>query len=282
MLSAQEIVLEYACPAAGAVTATMMFAAPAKDVWRASQQGSLGSLNPTPWAVMLGNCCGWVTYGILVHNYFVYFANAPGFLLSIWFNLKAVQLQYASARTTALRRSMVQAMATEPQSNNYAKLVWEVTTQQVPAPVAQETLVLGMAILWLGVLSAITLGRSWSQETKELIVGITVNCNLVFFYGAPLSTIWTVLSTRSSATIHRPTLLTNTANGAFWCAYGLAVLDPFIAVPNGLGAALGVIQVLLCLLFPRKVTDSPTEENVEVAPMTDNDDDDDASPTESP
>ena len=35
--------------------------------------GRLGDLNPTPWAVMLGNCCGWVTYSILINNLFVFF-----------------------------------------------------------------------------------------------------------------------------------------------------------------------------------------------------------------
>jgi solute carrier family 50 protein (sugar transporter) len=39
----------------------------------------------------------------------------------------------------------------------------------------------------------------------------------------------------------------------FWCAYGIAVFDMFIAVPNGLGALLGVIQMFLCLVFPRRI-----------------------------
>ena len=40
-------------------------------------------------------------------------------------------------------------------------------------------------------------------------------------------------------------------NGALWLTYGYVVSDPFIAVPNGFGAALGIVQVALCLLFPR-------------------------------
>jgi hypothetical protein len=47
-------------------------------------------------------------------------------------------------------------------------------------------------------------------------------------------------------------MITNTLNGSFWTAYGLAVLDPFIYCPNGLGAALGVVQTVLILVFPRK------------------------------
>jgi hypothetical protein len=62
-----------------------------------------------------------------------------------------------------------------------------------------------------------------------------------------------VLKTKNSSTIHIPTIFTNTANGVFWAAYGVAILDPFIAVPNALGAGLGVIQHLLCMMFPRSI-----------------------------
>ena len=41
-------------------------AAPFKDVCRAVSCGTLGSLNPTPWAAMTGNCCGWVAYSYLI------------------------------------------------------------------------------------------------------------------------------------------------------------------------------------------------------------------------
>lgn len=30
------------------------------------KQGSLGDLNPTPWAVMTGNCTGWIVYSFLL------------------------------------------------------------------------------------------------------------------------------------------------------------------------------------------------------------------------
>jgi hypothetical protein len=44
----------------------------------------------------------------------------------------------------------------------------------------------------------------------------------------------------------------NTLNGTLWFIYGLVLSDPFIWVPNGAGAALGVLQTSLRLLIPRK------------------------------
>ena len=37
--------------------------------------------------------------------------------------------------------------------------------------------------------------------------------------------------------------------------------DPFIYVTNGLGAILGIVQIVLCLLFPRKIDDEPAIAN---------------------
>merc|ERR1719350_2249645 len=43
---------------------------------------------------MTGNCIGWVTYSFLIQDYFVFLANAPGIIISIWLNFGAVKLQY--------------------------------------------------------------------------------------------------------------------------------------------------------------------------------------------
>lgn len=40
--------------------------APVRDVNRALDRGTLGSLNPTPWAVMTANTTAWVIYSYLI------------------------------------------------------------------------------------------------------------------------------------------------------------------------------------------------------------------------
>jgi solute carrier family 50 protein (sugar transporter) len=221
-------------------------------------QGHLGSLNPTPWAFMLGNTFGWVTYGILKdRNLFIFFANAPGFLMSVWLNLQATKLQYAESRnrlmdTTTERTSMNPTLDTE-----------EAEAAAKPSTLTQERYVVFMVVIWMMLVSFICFA-DLSNQMDLRIIGTADNINLVFFYGAPLSTIYTVLKQRSAATIHVPTMLTNTANGSFWAAYGVAVLDPFIAVPNAIGALLGLIQIVLCLLFPRnpKTTTTTTTTSI--------------------
>ena len=43
---------------------------------------------------MLGNTIGWLAYSFVTDNLFVFFANAPGLLISIFLNVGAMKLQY--------------------------------------------------------------------------------------------------------------------------------------------------------------------------------------------
>ena len=233
---------------------------------------------------MLGNTFGWITYSILINDLFVFFGNAPGFLMAFWLNLQAAKMQYESFQSQEMRNlivcelenrtSLCQSGTETPaaaldedasiaddrdpeqqrkrQISETESIVRGVVAPKKFAPAPHETLVMLNVLVWLALVSLIGFALRLSDRAKETIIGVSVNLNLVVFYGAPLSTIWTVLTTQSSSSIHVRTMLTNTFNGIFWAAYGIAISDLFIAVPNSLGAALGAIQFVLCFLFPRR------------------------------
>ena len=250
-----------------------MFAAPVFDLKKAIQNHDLGTLNPTPWGFMLGNCIGWVMYALMKSDVWIFVGNLPGFLLSVWLNMGAIKLLYEGHHSTELRKSLVtflQEEAVRDEKNDsetkspsskkdWASDFWNVTSQSTPAPTRHENLVMTMVFLWTCIASVIAFARtSISEDTQQLIVGITVNIILVFFYGAPLSTIFRILKDRNTATIHIPTMILNTLNGTFWMSYGFAVNDYFVYVPNALGALLGGVQIILCLVIPRKVNQDET------------------------
>jgi solute carrier family 50 (sugar transporter) len=118
-------------------------------------------------------------------------------------------------------------------------------------PPEHDYRVMAMSLLWIVTFSVIGFGDAISTTSKELIVGTITNLCLVFFYGAPLSSIAIVLRTHNTATLHVPTMFTNTASSVFWGVYGLAVFDYFVMVPNLVGAALGLSQIVLYLTYPR-------------------------------
>jgi solute carrier family 50 protein (sugar transporter) len=273
------------------IAANFMFAAPLKSVRTAISLGTLGSLNPTPWAFMTGNCIGWVTYSYLINNIFLLLANVPGLILSVWLNMAAAKLQYCDRISQNMRSSFVQLLDANRKSfrisreerlalgedddehetaenttqqpprptltndihtfTNLRKMALDITIQKSSIPAPHEKVVVIIVAFWITLISILYFLRLTIDQWK-LIIGFIVNINLLFFYGAPLSTIYTVLTTRDSSSIHRPTMLLNTANAVFWTAFGFGVLDWFIIVPNGLGAILGFVQMVLRMVVPSR------------------------------
>lgn len=267
-------------------------------------------------------------YGILKQNLFIFIANAPGFLLSIWYVSQGVKILYAKQfysiqyqenitytiqnyknqqkehnddlrnlinsidnddnnddnndeddnkkkidvenqqenntispienllrhiqNTTIDRTSIygvnnIKMNQTETPSSSTTNIF-----ETIPPPKQYELGLLTISTIWLIIITIISFTKQFSHNTNELIVGFAVNVNVMFFYGAPLSTIFIVLSTYESSSIHRPTMILNTINGTFWCIYGIATTDWFLTIPNGLGTLSGIVQIILCLLFPRK------------------------------
>ena len=276
--STEYILLDLLCPSLGVILATLTFAAPVTSLRDRLNKGSLGDLNPTPWAVMTGNCAGWIAYSYLTHDLFVLFANVPGLLVSMWLNLGAIKLQYRTAynahymhyceqqqqtRSRVLRRHprrlLVGHTSTstasnddhDPQNNDH-EYMCDIDIEPIPSTVPHERKVLWVLLFWLVVCSAVAHIQPLTNYQREQIVGYVVNLNLCFFYFAPLTTMVEVCRTQSSASIHRPTTLMTCLNSFFWLAYGLAVTDPFIYVPNGVGLGFGLVQALLLCLYSSK------------------------------
>lgn len=304
-ISVAEIILKYVCPGVGAIICQLMWTAPLKSIRNARRKGTLGDLNPMPWAVMTGNCIGWVAYSFLIKNLFVFFGNATGFIISLWLNMNASKLLYheyynynhqkAIAKHDSIVNSDYGNNSTENGNTKKVEIIVLTEEEQRISTVAtssqdisysdesgnnmdteilavnkiiqkdrqneckHEMLFLSMVTFWI-TLFVLIIFIPTTMKQKQLVVGVAVNINLCFFYGAPLSTILHVLKNKHSNSIHRQTMIMNTLNGLFWCAYGIYRMDLFIVVPNGLGALLGFIQGFLCLIFPRNHNHNTTGE----------------------
>jgi len=253
---------------------SLMFAAPVKDLREALGTGSLGNLRPLPWAFMTGNCFGWCAYGYYTRDPFVLAANVPGLILSLWLNIGAIKLQYYETVVLVKEKSFAVQQheekwdagdATEDPftEGNFARRNslsslhnvngsedGDMDDMSLLVASPHERAFFRMLFAWAVVL--VWVGWILPPSHPAEIVGLIVNVNLVFFYGAPLQAIAQVVSSQSSDVIHRPTMYMNYANTSFWVAYGCARKDPIIAVPNALGLLLGLLQGILCLVYPRR------------------------------
>ncbi len=250
----QTIVFEYLCPVGGCFLASSVFAAPIHDLNQALARGSLGSLNTTPWAVMTGNCLGWCAYSYYTNDPFVLASNLPGLILSLWLNIGACKLQYL-AQIRAIPNFQDSLDDNEPETAHQKPMFSQRLTSS-----PQDEVLFGILGLWAVVLVSVRWLNSLLEQhlfsvwEPQSVIGLIVNINLIFFYGAPLQTMKLVLETRSSDTIHTPTVTRNVVNAIFWMSYGLARADPVIYGPNGVGLLLGLAQVALCWIYPKRTT----------------------------
>lgn len=301
----QEIIFEYVCPSLGCLLAAAVFAAPIHDLNQALRRGSLDSLNTVPWCVMTGNCLGWCAYAYYTKDPFVLASNLPGLILSLWLNIGACKLQYLgqidASRSHDLNEN-IDEDCTEPEESiphkkgstlSKQKSFTSKTTNSThnlslnSSP--QDVLLLRVLCGWAFVLVCVGwLDGLWKQVgayyEPQKVVGVLVNINLVFFYGAPLQTMKIVLASKSADSIHTPTVTRNVTNAIFWMSYGLARKDIIIYGPNGVGLVLGLVQCVLCCLFPKRgskgsmlaVPQSESEYTFELTSVSYSDTDDDA------
>jgi solute carrier family 50 protein (sugar transporter) len=251
--------------------------APIQDLRKALLNHSLGALNPFPWVMMSGNCLGWVVYGYYTHDPFVVAGNVPGLILSIWLNSGASKLQYyelAKQGTDHVRRLQneehwdaanndddVDGLSISSAISNMNSM------SESLIMVPQERALLRILVAW----ASLVLWVGWLTDASgaSTVIGIVVNINLIFFYGAPLQNIQTVISTGNSESMHVPTMVTSTLNTLFWAGYGVARRDAIILLPNGVGLLLSLLQFFLVVTYPRK-----TRANHE--PLTQEEEDDEA------
>ncbi|KAG1680971.1 hypothetical protein FOA52_009930 [Chlamydomonas sp. UWO 241] len=216
MADMQTIILQTVVPAAGAVISTVMYASPLPTVYKASVNRAIGDINPIPFCVTIANTLIWLVYGLLKHDPFITTPNTPGVAMALWATVMAYGLADDKVRSQLRNILLLQAIC---------------------LPV-------------MGVATAFFLA---GDTTAQLgLWGLAGNVVCITMYASPLSTMGEVIKTRNSASILVPLTITTLLNASLWTAYGLAIVDPYVFIPNGLGSVLACGQLALTMAFPAR------------------------------
>ncbi|KAG2445336.1 hypothetical protein HYH02_008801 [Chlamydomonas schloesseri] len=215
MGSSGNVLLDTVVPGMGAVISILMYLSPLKAVLKAQREKHLGDLNPIPFSIAIANCIAWLGYGLLKKDPFVCAPNAPGVLIGTFMSITAHGMADEAAKQR-IRFVVCLAAGIFP---------------------------------FLGVYTAFFAD---SAAVQQGLWGLAGNIICLVYYAAPLSTMWDVIRTRNSSSILVPLTMMNTLNAALWTTYGVAVGDPYIWAPNGIGLALSVMQIALRLVFPAR------------------------------
>jgi len=214
MTDAGTIITKWVAPTFGVIIANVMFATPMRAVLKARKEGTLSSLNPVPWPAITGNCAAWIGYSYFKKDWFVYLANQPGFLMGVFYSLTAIALAKKRTRDTLIMMFLALCLV---------------------LPTCAVVLNLPLDDV--------------KEEKKSFVWGLLCNLILVLYYSAPLSTLVSVVKTKSSSSLHWPSCLMNLINGTCWVAYGFAIQDYFILSPNAAGMVLSLVQMSLIFIY---------------------------------
>lgn len=214
-MNTQEIILKHVCPGLGCGIALIMFCSPLPAVLRANRAKSLGELNALPFAAMCVNCTAWVFYALLLTDWYIYFGNLPGMLLGLFYVLTCYKFSKEAAQDM-LRNLLISAIF----------------------------------LYWL--MGFVSMAASLSDAATKTLWGATSVAVLGVYYVAPLSSVAKVIAERDSSSLHWPLCSMNIVNGMLWFAYGLALKDWFVCLPNGIGAGFNVVCLIMCFVFPAR------------------------------
>lgn len=167
-------------------------------------------LNVLPYPAIIANCVGWVGYSFVKPNGFVLGPNAPGILIGFFYMMTCMPL------------------------------VRQRTADWV------NVLMLFYSSVFI-IVGAITCYADLDEHARRLLWGYTSNAILITYYASPLSTLYKTWRTRDASSLSLPLATANAINGALWVAYGIAIHDNFITVPNAIGLLLAII--LLASIF---------------------------------
>lgn len=89
-------------------------------------------MNPIPYTAMAANGLGWITYGIVIHDFFVYGSNVSGLLLGLFYvmtcykyaNNKASNSQYSSASCSMFTKAAAAAESSVAIAGTMAANFW--------------------------------------------------------------------------------------------------------------------------------------------------------------
>jgi len=218
--ASMEIFTRTIAPILGFLLANVMFFASVPELQKYRKMNEWGSLNSHPYPIVVCNCIGWMMYGSVIKDYWVFVSNFPGLLVSVYALMIALTL---NARNEKKRKEL------------------------------EKMVLVSCALLSvMGFVLGVVMHGDEKEGKKRFASGIFCNVVLAIYYASPLSEMRQIIMERDASSLYWPMSVAITVNGFSWAAYGFALKDWFLVSPNMFGGVLGVVQLAFLATFGKK------------------------------
>lgn len=230
-MSSANVFTTVVCPLFGMILANIMWWSPFKIVMQARESRDLKDLNPFTFIATIFNCIGWMTFGILTRDHFMFWANVTGLLLGTFYSVSCLGLLFSGNPKGKLSISYYQLEG----AFLFVFLFWSI----------------------MGLVASVgfTQYSDPLQQAANLFGTLSCACS-IGYYAAPLTSMIDIISKRDASSIYLPTTIVNLVNALLWFMYGLGIGNLNVWLPNGLGALLSIGQISLIFLFKSRPSQS--------------------------
>ncbi|XP_050277722.1 bidirectional sugar transporter SWEET17-like [Quercus robur] len=219
----------------GNIISVLVFTSPIKTFFRVVKKKSTENYKVLPYITTLLSTCLWTFYGLL----------KPDGLLVLTVNGIGAVFQFI-----------------------YVTLFLIYAPPDKKIKIANTVAVLNVGLP--GSVIAITLLAIHDNSTQLIFVGILCAGLTIAMYASPLSSMRTVIKTKSVEYMPFSLSFFLFLNGGIWCIYSVLIKDFFVGVPNAIGFVLGATQLILYTIYKNKskmsvksrdvmIEESPTE-----------------------
>ncbi|KAJ8771848.1 hypothetical protein K2173_027025 [Erythroxylum novogranatense] len=201
----------------GNVISFFLFLSPLPTMIKIIKQKAVEEFKPDPYIATVLNCAMWSLYGlpfVKPHSILVTTINAVGLVIELIYCV--IFFIYSPWKR---RRRIALFLAVE-------------------------------AVIMAGVV-LITMLVFHTTRKRSLFVGILAIILNVIMYASPLTVMKLVIKTKSVKYMPFYLSLANFCNGLIWLVYALLKIDINVALPNGLGALSGLLQLILYAVYYR-------------------------------
>ncbi|KAL5721510.1 Bidirectional sugar transporter sweet4 [Ranunculus cassubicifolius] len=199
----------------GNIISVSLFLSPVPTFVQICKGGSVEQFSPIPYLATLLNCMFWVLYGLPMvhpHSTLVVTINGTGFFIELVYIFLFIFNSDGKKRARVIFMLII------------------------------ETILVG----FVGIL---VMTVAHTHDRRSLVVGCICVVFGTIMYFSPLSVMKMVITTKSVEYMPFFLSFASFANGVCWTIYALIRFDLFIMVPNGIGAVLALIQLILYATF---------------------------------
>ncbi|XP_057480466.1 LOW QUALITY PROTEIN: bidirectional sugar transporter SWEET5-like [Actinidia eriantha] len=218
----------------GNIISFFLFLSPLPTLIKIYKAKSVQEFKPDPYVATVLNCAMWVLYGLpFVHPDSLLVITINGTGLVIEFFYVAVFLTYSD---WPKRKKIIIALVIEA--------------------------------IFFAIVAFITMTFLHTTQSRSMLIGILCVVFNIIMYTSPLTVMRMVITTKSVKYMPFYLSLANFCNGTIWLVYALLKFDPFITIPNGLGALSGAVQLIMYATYYKTTKwddDEPSASDVQLS-----------------